>query len=776
MRATDRPESASETLGAALRALRIRHGYSQRDLLRPLHLGSHSAIVDYEACLRVPPDSVLAGYERLFELVPGTLGKLREVVLAERAAADARARRSGLAAGLATQSVASRPRQLPAAPQSFTGRAAELAQLDRLLRDRHTSTPVVISAVSGMGGIGKTALAVHWAYQARENFPDGELYLDMQGYHPSGRPVPPEIAISQFLVALGVAADQLPVTLSEQAALFRTLMADRQMLVLLDNVRDVEQVRPLLPGSPSCRVLITSRSKLPGLAVREGAQRISLDCLDLPDAVRLLRTLIGTSAREQPGATSALANLCGLHPLALRIAAERVVLGDGPVADAVLALSQASGRLGELAVADDEATAIQAVFTWSYAALSKPAQRLFRLFGLHDGPDLGTTAVAALAGRGESECAGLLTVLADAHLVEVAEPGRYRMHDLLRLFAQECVTEQDPPADRSDAAHRLAAWYLASACAAREALDPNLPPLSPPTANLPVPALSFESELTAMTWCDLERANLTATALAANSNGFHDIGWKLPTALFPYYDRRRTFGDWITTHRSAISAAQLAGDGEAEGKVRCNLGSAYRPMRRFDEAAAQYQQALRLFRLVGWRQGEGKALGNLATTEADLGNYAGAVPLGLEALAIFRELDDHYGMALCLANLGNSYSALGRQDRAIEVSREAMAEFESLGDLRGVARCIGNLANVLGRMGKHDEAVPVYADAIRAFGAVGDAHEQATGLADIAESYLELGQREQARRSVAQALAIFTELGEDWRIADLRERFPDLLP
>ncbi len=227
------------------------------------------------------------------------------------------------------------PRQLPAAPTVFTGRAAELAQLDRLLRDRETSTPIVISAVSGMGGVGKTALAVHWAHQARDSFGDGELYIDMQGYHPTGLPVAAEAALSQFLISLGVAADRIPVALGEQAGLFRTLMAGRRMLVLLDNVRDVEQVRPLLPGSPECRVLITSRSRLPGLAVREGAQRITLDMLELRDAVRLLRRLIGSRAADQPGATAALAGLCGLHPLALRIAAERVVLDDWAISEAV---------------------------------------------------------------------------------------------------------------------------------------------------------------------------------------------------------------------------------------------------------------------------------------------------------------------------------------------------------------------------------------------------------------------------------------------------------
>jgi tetratricopeptide (TPR) repeat protein/transcriptional regulator with XRE-family HTH domain len=772
MPATDKSESASKHLGASLRSLRRGRGLAQRDLLRPLHLGSHSAIVDYEAGRRIPPDAVIAAYERFFELPAGTLRKLRERALAERAAAEAATRYEPV------RQAAERPvtpRQLPAGPESFTGRVAELAQLDRLLRDRETSTPVVISAVSGMGGIGKTALAVHWAHQARDNFRDGELYIDMQGYHPSGRPVTAEAAIGQFLTALGVHTDRLPVALTEQTGLYRTLMADRRMLVLLDNVADVDQVRPLLPGSPYCRVLITSRSRLSGLAVREGAQRIALDNLDLRDAVRLLRRTIGTRATQQPGATAALANLCGLHPLALRIAAERVIAGDGTVADAVTALAESSNRLSSLAVPDDDSAAIRKVFTWSYQGLDEPARRLFRLLGLHDGPDIALAPCAALAGLGEEECASQLAGLLDAHLVDAAQDGRYRLHDLLRLFAYECLAESEPAESRDEAALRIAAWYLGSACAARTALDQNLPPLAPVPADLPVPAMTFATEADALAWCDAERANLTATALSATERGLFEIGWKLPTALFPYFDRGRHYGDWIATHRAAITAAHRAGDREAEGKVTCNLGSAYRPMRRYADAAAAYERALELFGEVGWIQGTAKALGNLASTYQESQSFGRAIEFGLAALGVFRELGDKYGEALCLANLGNAQSTAGQQDEAMGSLTQALAAFSELGDRRGVARVQNGLGVVHTRSGRLAEAVPILLESARTFGEIGDPHEQANALADLAETYLALGQTEQARRHATEAAEIFTRVGEDWLVAKLRSQLPDLM-
>ncbi len=773
MRATDRPEPGRQALGDALRSLRRSRGLAQRDLLRPLHLGSHSAIVDFEAGRRIPPATVIAAYEQFFGLDSGTLGLLRDQALAERAAAEERVRgkadtsaRPGLGPAPAV------PRQLPAAPETFTGRTAELAQLDRLLRDRDTSTPVVISAVSGMGGIGKTALAVHWAHQARESFSDGEFYIDMQGYHPTGLPVAPEAALGQFLISLGVAADRIPVALGEQAGLYRTLMAGRRMLVLLDNVRDVEQVRPLLPGSPECRVLITSRSRLPGLAVREGAQRIALDLLELRDAVRLLRRLIGARAAEQPGATAALAGLCGLHPLALRIAAERVVLDGWAVGDAVDQLTRSADRLADLAVPDDDAAVIRSVFAWSYQGLGEPERRLFRLLGLHDGPDITEGACAALAGLTEGECLPRLEALVDAHLVDAAGPGRYRLHDLLQLFAHECVLAEETPAERDSAGLRLAAWYLRSACAARTALDPNLPPLAPVEAELSAQPLAFATEEAALAWCEAERANLVAVALAASRDGLDEIGWKLPTALFPFFDRRKHYGDWIATHQAAISSAHRAGDAEAEGKVRCNLGNAYWPMRRFDEAAAEYEAALALFRAVGWVQGQAKVLGNLGNVRHESGDHQASIPWQQEAAGLFRQLGDRYGEALCLTNLGNTYSALGDQEAAIAFADQALASFEALGDRRGAARCHATRGNALARMEPPGDAVPDLLTAARMFSEVGDTHEQANVLADLAEVHVWLGREAQARQFARQAADLFVAIGEDWQVASLRERLP----
>ena len=778
MRAKDRSEPGRQALGDALRSLRRSRGLAQRDLLRPLHLGSHSAIVDFEAGRRIPPAAVITAYEQFFGLDSGTLGLLREQALAARAAAEERARSEpGRVARPVPGSAV--PRQLPAAPEIFTGRTAELAQLDRLLRDRETSTPVVISAVSGMGGIGKTALAVHWAHQARESFSDGELYIDMQGYHPTGRPVAPEAALGQFLISLGVAADRIPVALGEQAGLYRTLMAGRRMLVLLDNVRDVEQVRPLLPGSPEGRVLITSRSRLPGLAVREGAQRIALDLLELRDAVRLLRQLIGTGAAEQPGATAALAGLCGLHPLALRIAAERVVLDGGAVGEAVDQLSRSSDRLADLAVPDDDAAVIRNVFAWSYQALDEPERRLFRLLGLHDGPDITATAAAALSGLTEPEGATRLGMLVDAHLVDApvvdnTGAGRYRLHDLLQLFAHECVLAEETAAERDEARLRLAVWYLRSAVAARTALDPNLPPLAPVEAELGVPAAAFETEEAALGWCETERANLVAVALAAGRDGLNEIGWKLPTALFPFFDRRKRYGDWIATHQAAISSAHRAGDLEAEGKVRCNLGNAYWPMRHFEEAAAEYEAALALFREVGWVQGQAKALGNLGNLRHEAGDPQASIPWQLEAAELFRQLGDRYGDALCLTNLGNSYSALGDQDTAIAFANRGLEAFEALGDRRGAARCHATRGNALARTNPPGDGVPDLLAAVRLFAEVGDSHEQANVLADLAEVHLWLGLGTQARQYARQAADLFTALGEDWQVATLRDRLAAL--
>ncbi len=465
-----------------------------------------------------------------------------------------------------------------------------------------------------------------------------------------------------------------------------------------------------------------------------------------------------------------------------------MVLDDWAVSGAVDQLSRSGDRLAGLAVPDDDAAVIRNVFAWSYRELGEPERRVFRLLGLHDGPDITVTACAALSGLAEEECAVRLGTLVDAHLVDAAGPGRYRLHDLLQLFAHECVLAEEASADRGGAGLRLAGWYLRSAIAARTGLDPNLPPLAlapvAPVApveavgavgaGLSVPAMAFDTEEAALAWCETERANLVATALAAGRDGLDEIGWKLPTALFPFFDRRKHYGDWIATHLAAISSAHRAGDLEAEGKVRCNLGNAYWPMRRFDEAAVEYEAALALFREVGWVQGQAKVLGNLGNLRHEAGDPQASIPWQLEAAELFRQLGDRYGEALCLTNLGNAYSALGDQDTAITFANRGLEAFEALGDRRGAARCHATRGNALARTSPPGDAVPDLLTAARMFSEVGDSHEQANVLADLAEVHLWLGREMQARQFARQAADLFVAIGEDWQVASLRERLPVL--
>ncbi|HEV2374204.1 MAG TPA: tetratricopeptide repeat protein, partial [Streptosporangiaceae bacterium] len=683
------------------------------------------------------------------------------------------------------------PRQLPAATRAFVGRAGELRKLDELLdlvtgaegSGGHRRGPgnAAVAAIGGAAGVGKTTLAVHWAHRAANRFPGGQLYVNLRGFDPSGQPAQPAEAIRAFLDALGVPPERIPAGLDTQAALYRTLLADRRVLVVLDNARDAAQVRPLLPGAPGCLVLVTSRRQLTSLAAAEGAELLTLGLLSAAEARDLLaRHLSPARIAAERQAADDLTQLCARLPLALSITAARAAARPGlPLAGMASELRDSHARLDTLSTGDDT-TDVRAVFSWSYDSLSVPAARMFALLGLHSGPDIPAPAAASLAGVPMDRARACLAELTHAHLLTQHHPAgmagedRYRLHDLLRLFAHDRLDAGEPAYTRNAAVNRVAAWYLASACAARGALDPNLPPLPAVEAQLPVPPMAFPSDVAAFAWFEAERANLSATALSAAAYGLHEIGWKLPTAMFAYFDRSRRFSDWVVTHQSAISAAQLAGDKEAEGKVRCNLGNAYRPMRRFGDAAAQYEQALELFRIVGWRQGQAKALGNLASTKSEAGDSRGAVAASLAALAIFREIGDKYGEALCLSNIGSQYLSLGQYDQARESSEAALTAFTALGDQRGAARATANLGNVFAHTSRHEQAVPLFKAAAEAFSEVRDPHEQAAVLCGLAGSYLALGRPDQAHAFVSQALDLYTSLGEDWLAADLEKKFPDL--
>ncbi|MEN3361274.1 MAG: hypothetical protein V7637_5256 [Mycobacteriales bacterium] len=346
------------------------------------------------------------------------------------------------------------PAQLPADVNAFTGRADELAELDGLLADAEQPevagepTAVMIAAVSGTAGVGKTALAVRWAHRTRARFPDGQLYVDLRGYDPE-QPMPAGDALAGFLTALGVAGDEIPATVDDRAARFRTEVSSRRLLVMLDNAATVDQVRPLLPGAPSCFVIVTSRDSLAGLIARHGAHRLDVDLLPAPDALSLLRRLLGARVVAEPAAAATLAEQCARLPLALRVAAELAASRPStPLGQIVSDLADNRHRLDLLDAGGDRHTAVRAVFSWSYRHLPAQAARAFRLLGLYHGPDLDTQIAAALTDTSLDSARQLLDLLARAHLIQPArrypaDPGRYGMHDLLRAYATQLASAED---------------------------------------------------------------------------------------------------------------------------------------------------------------------------------------------------------------------------------------------------------------------------------------------------------------------------------------------
>jgi DNA-binding SARP family transcriptional activator len=365
------------------------------------------------------------------------------------------------------------PRQLPQAVPGFTGRATELRTLTGLIGRRGQAPgTVVISAIAGTAGVGKSALAVHWAHQAAGQFPDGQLYVNLRSYD-LGQPLSPADALAGFLRSLGVPGADIPQEEQERAACYRRLLADKRMLVVLDNAGSADQVRPLLPGAEACAVLVTSRDALAGLAARDGAARSYLDVLPLPEAVALLRSLIGARVDAEPGAAVELAKQCCRLPLALRVAAEFAASRPAaPLAGLAAELADLRTRLDLLTAGRDPSTEVRAVFSWSYRRLSVPDARAFRMLGLHPGPDIEPYAAAALAGLTVPQARLALDTLARAHLIQPVAPGRHSMHDLLRTYARELTAAVDSDDDRQAALTGLFDHYARTAAAAMDTLLP----------------------------------------------------------------------------------------------------------------------------------------------------------------------------------------------------------------------------------------------------------------------------------------------------------------
>ena len=656
------------------------------------------------------------------------------------------------------------PRQLPGRARHFTGRADELAGLSRLLSQAAAERPgaVVISAIGGTAGVGKTELAVHWAHQVAGNFPDGQLHVNLRGYDPA-HPVPAKDALAGFLRALGVPSQDIPLTEAERAAQYRSLLAGRRMLVLLDNARCEEQVRPLLPGTSSCLTLVTSRDALAGLVARDGAARLELDLMPPDAAADLLRALIGDRASADPAATATLAEQCCRLPLALRVAAELATARPAAcLADLLAELANQQRRLDLLDANGDSKTAVRAVFSWSYRHLSTEGARAFRLIGLHPGPDLDGYALAALAGCPAGQADHALGQLARAHLIRLAQPGRYGMHDLLRGYARELAAAQDGPEVTRAALTRLFGHYLRTAMAAMEACylpdyrDKRLHWTPGPGPGIPTPPLTDPAA--ARAWLDGHRASLVAAVTHAADGGWPEHAAALAATLFRYLDSSGHFPEAITIHTCARRAAQQAGHRAAEAEALTSLAVTDWRQGRHQQATRQLRQALTAFRELGDQTGQIRALGNLSVVSLRQGRLQKATRQLQQILALASKLGDPMSEARALASLGEIDLRQGRHEQGARHLRQALARYHQVGHDIGVAAALTWLGEIDLRQGRHSRAVRRCRQALATFRAAGDRDNEARALTGLGHALLGQGSHDQAVRYLRRALALYAQI------------------
>jgi DNA-binding SARP family transcriptional activator/Tfp pilus assembly protein PilF len=659
------------------------------------------------------------------------------------------------------------PAQLPADVPVFTGRADELAQLDRMLAatvnaDGGAPRAMVISAVSGTAGVGKTALALHWAHRVMGSFPDGQLYIDLRGYDPD-LPMTPANALGAFLRALGMADRDIPADVDERAAAYRSLLKGRRLLVVLDNAAGVDQVRGLLPGSSSCAVLVTSRDSLTGLVARYGARRLDLDTLPAEDAVVLLRALIGERVDAELDAAMSLAAQCARLPLALRIAAEMAAASPfTPLSDLVSELADGQRRLRLLDAGGDPRSEIRNVLSWSYQHLPAAAARLFRLLGLHPGPDLDPYAAAALTGSAPEQVRPLLSLLTRAHLIEPVGHDRYTMHDLLSAYARSLVAEAEHGTEERQAAlTRLFDHYLNTAAAAMKALAP-AEQNRRPYVTLPVPpatAPPVADPGQARAWLDAERAVLVAVTAHAGIHGWPGHTTRLAATISRYLVTGAHNLEAVAIHGHALRAARHTRDRNAEATALIDLGEVRWRLGHSAQEAAPHEQALTVLRETGDRAGEARAHGNLALLAWRQGQYSRAAVHYERALAIFRETGDRAGEARAHDNLGAICWRQGRYEQAAVHHRLALTVFGEIGDRTGQACALSNLATVCRRQGLLEQALRHLEQSLSLSREAGNQACEAEALSDLGEVRRRLGHYQQADQDFERALRVFRKIG-----------------
>jgi DNA-binding SARP family transcriptional activator len=646
------------------------------------------------------------------------------------------------------------PRQLPADVPDFTGRAREIRTLAGLLGTRDPGRPgaVVMGVLTGPAGIGKTALAVHVAHVVAERFPDGQLFVGLGGAMAA---LPPGEILARFLRDLGEPDAAIPVAEAERAARYRTVLASRKMLIVLDDARDAAQVRPLLPGAGGSAVIITSRGTLAGLV---GATLVGLAPLDRDAARTLLTAIVGQPrATADPEGTDGVLTWCGGLPLALRIAGSRLAARpEWSITWLSNLLASEQRRLAELAVGD---LAIRASIEVSYRALPAGGARLFRLFGLTQFKAVCPDALAALAGWPAAGATAAIEGLLEAHLLEPREAGRLCTHDLLRLYAAERAAAEETAQARCEALRRVLTWYLHAVHAAVEVLGKLRQPF--PLVPLPegVRPPVFGGLAESLAWLGTERANLIKTVGHAASAGLNDICHQLVRVLRGFYEWSGYWADLVTVSETGLAAAEAAGDAAAVATLLNILGSAHWKLGHLDAAIDHLSGSLGISRRLGDKHLQSMALSNLGHAESDAGLQASAIGRLTEALALSREIGNLTFEGYMLHNLGHVHLATGTPDAALDYFRRALEIRASLHALNDQAATLHSIGDTLLGLGRTEEAMQHLEQALAISRDNGMRYGEGLTLASLGDGWQALGQAGEARAAWRHAHEVLTEIG-----------------
>jgi DNA-binding SARP family transcriptional activator len=653
------------------------------------------------------------------------------------------------------------PRQLPPPVRHFAGRGAELKELAGLL-DRaggETRETVIISAIGGTAGVGKTALAVHFAHQVAERFPDGQLYVNLRGFDPSGSPVAPADAILRFLEALQVPAARIPSTAAAQQDLYRSLLANRRLLIVADNARDADQVRPLIPGGRACMILVTSRSQLTSLIVAQDAYPVTLDLLSAAECRELLARRLGPERiNAEPGAVAELTGLCARLPLAVAIAAARAALDPGlPLATLAAQLRDTASRLDALS-AGDAATSLRAVFSWSCQQLPAPAARMFRLLGVHPGPDIAAAACASLAAVPLGQTRQILSQLTRANLLAEAGTGRFAFHDLLRVYAAECAHSADSEPARRAATHRALDHYLHTARSAALLLHSQRDTF---TLDPPAPGVTPESITgydDAMAWLEAELRVLLAMVGQAARDGFDRHAWQLPLTLTTFFDRRGYWRAYPVDYNAALAAARRLGDRNGQALVHQTLGHVDIVLGSYRGAREQLETALAVYRELGDRAGQGHVHIGLGYVHDRQGVHRESLAHCVQAHDLYLAVGDRTRQASTLNNIGWCHAQLGDYERALACCEQARDLHQELGDTDGEASSWDSLGYARHQLGQHAAAIACYERALALFRDLRDRGSQAEILGHLGDAHGAAGDPAAAGDAWRQALAILDDL------------------